>query len=584
MVKQSTVSEAYALLGLEQGASMDQVRSAYKQLALRTHPDKNQGNAEATAQFQQLSEAYTVLQKRHTASEPPDFCPCGYQHDSDDDYDDYFYFDDDDEFFYDADYKSEEERLKFFRALFEEVLKGRFGRGYAHMRDPHRRRPQRAPETGEEYEARLQHMREEREQAEVRRAQQKAERKAFEARMRENERKEAEERQRAKAASKKAETESQRKKAAETAQLQQQRVQTLRSATFAAARAGDASKVKKGVWEDEVDPAGGEIKMGRENYVAVHPEDPMETLSHIAAQNGDTDLVEWLDAHSADPEERNSYGLSAFHIALQHGHVQILKYFFESYDPKQEDHNAIYDISPPESLLSIALDSAEPEVVWMILDRGLATSRDIGNAWTEVTSQGGRQTLLEKVDNDSMKCTEIQNLLMSYGGFTPPPTPKVATQKSSPLTNKARPVDGSPCSQQGFHARGRGARRPKTNTHRTAQTQRSTDEAPVPMRNGIADRAWRPPKNGGRGKARGRGRGRGRRSRSHKLSQHSMLTMILPTLHYSILVRSCYNTILLSTMLHIFPSCSMHAYLLNSARLSVSHLLVIHPDFVTLHF
>lgn len=152
MVKQSTVSEAYALLGLEQvgeftdrprlesgalnppqGASMDQVRSAYKQvgspsptsarlpkeahkLALRTHPDKNQGNAEATAQFQQLSEAYTVLQKRHTASEPPDFCPCGYQHDSDDDYDDYFYFDDDDdEFFYDADYKSEEERLKFFR-------------------------------------------------------------------------------------------------------------------------------------------------------------------------------------------------------------------------------------------------------------------------------------------------------------------------------------------------------------------------------------------------------------------------------------------------------------------------------------
>lgn len=52
------------------------------------------------------------------------------------------------------------------------------------------------------------------------------------------------------------------------------------------------------MWEDGVDPAGGEIKMGCENYVAVHPEDPMQTLSHIAAQNGDAELVEWLDGHS----------------------------------------------------------------------------------------------------------------------------------------------------------------------------------------------------------------------------------------------------------------------------------------------
>ena len=113
-----------------------------------------------------------------------------------------------------------------------------------------------------------------------------------------SERKEAEKRQRAKAASRKVEAENQRKKAAVTAQLQQQRVQSLRSATFAAARDGDASQVKKGVWEDEVDPAGGEIKIGCESYVAVHPEDPLETLLHIAAQNGDADLVEWLDAHS----------------------------------------------------------------------------------------------------------------------------------------------------------------------------------------------------------------------------------------------------------------------------------------------
>ncbi|KAF8136766.1 DnaJ-domain-containing protein [Boletus edulis] len=502
MVKQTAVSDAYALLGLEEGASMEQVRSAYKQLALRTHPDKNPGNAEATARFQQLSEAYTVLQTYHTPADPLQYCPYGYPHDSDDDYDDYLDDDDDDEFyFYDVEYESDQERLRFFRFLFEEVLKGRTGRGYAHTQDPHRRRPRKAPETPEEYQARLKRTREEREQAEVRRAQQKVERKAFEARMREKERKEAEERQRAKAVSRKAEAKSQRKKAAETAQLQQQRVQTLRSATFAAARAGDASKVKKGVWEDEVDPAGGEIKMGCENYVAVHPEDPMETLSHITARNGDTDLVEWLDVHSADPEERNSFGLSAFHVALQHGHVQILKYFFDSYDPKQEDHNAIYDLSPPKSLLSIALDSAEPEVVWMILDRGLATTQDIGNAWKEVTSLEGRQALLKKMGNDSIKYAEVQNLLMSYGGFTPPPTP---------LTEKVQSLSGARGPRGSFHPRGRGGHRPQTNTHRPAQAHGLSDEASVPTQNGTADPTCRPPENGERGKARGRGRGRGR--------------------------------------------------------------------------
>jgi hypothetical protein len=54
--------------------------------------------------------------------------------------------------------------------------------------------------------------------------------------------------------------------------------------------------VKKGVWEDEVDAAGGEVKTGCEEYVT-SPKDRKETLLHIAARNGDFELVEWLDAH-----------------------------------------------------------------------------------------------------------------------------------------------------------------------------------------------------------------------------------------------------------------------------------------------
>ncbi|KAH7889399.1 DnaJ-domain-containing protein [Phlebopus sp. FC_14] len=509
MVKQSSIDEAYALLGLEQAASIDQVRSAYKQLALRMHPDKNQGNADATAQFQQLSSAYNILQRHlDRQSSPRPYFPCGHAYHSDDDYDDYSDdYGDCDEDFYDDDDAYEDERMRFFMFLFEQVMNGTYRRRYrAGGPQQNYRRPT-TPETPEEYSARIERMREEQVQAEARRAQQKAERKAFEARMRDKERREAEERQRAKAASKKAEAEKQRKKAAQTAQAQQQRAQTLRSAAFAAARAGDATQVKKGVWEDGVDPAGGEVRVGCERYVKEQPQDPKETLLHIATQKGDVDLVEWLDAHSADPEERNEVGLSAFHVALQHGHIPIVKRFFESYDPKEEDHSAIYNLLPPNSLLSTALESAEPELVWMILDNGLASMQDIGNAWAQVTSMEGKQALL-KIRNDELKNTEIQNLLMRYGGFTPPPTPKVASQNrtrsNSPVNDVRSPASSDP--KGGFRSRAGGHYRFKGGSR-----AQHYDTPHVSSQSDAAE-SQPPPSSGerGRGRARGRGRGRGR--------------------------------------------------------------------------
>jgi hypothetical protein len=74
--------------------------------------------------------------------------------------------------------------------------------------------------------------------------------------------------------------------------------QTLRSAAFAAARSGNAEKVKKYIYEDELDAAGGEIKTGCESFVDRKPKDPSETLLHIVAKKlGNADLVEWLDTH-----------------------------------------------------------------------------------------------------------------------------------------------------------------------------------------------------------------------------------------------------------------------------------------------
>jgi curved DNA-binding protein len=58
----------YAILGLGPDASDDDMRRAYRRLALRWHPDRNPGNREAEERFKEISEAYGVLidpLKRH---------------------------------------------------------------------------------------------------------------------------------------------------------------------------------------------------------------------------------------------------------------------------------------------------------------------------------------------------------------------------------------------------------------------------------------------------------------------------------------------------------------------------------------
>jgi curved DNA-binding protein len=53
--------EYYQSLGLSKGASAQEIKKAYRKLALKYHPDKNPGNKEAEEKFKSLSEAYAVL-------------------------------------------------------------------------------------------------------------------------------------------------------------------------------------------------------------------------------------------------------------------------------------------------------------------------------------------------------------------------------------------------------------------------------------------------------------------------------------------------------------------------------------------
>lgn len=53
--------EYYQLLGVERSATTDDIRKAYRNLALKYHPDRNPGDKEAEKKFKEISQAYDVL-------------------------------------------------------------------------------------------------------------------------------------------------------------------------------------------------------------------------------------------------------------------------------------------------------------------------------------------------------------------------------------------------------------------------------------------------------------------------------------------------------------------------------------------
>jgi molecular chaperone DnaJ len=75
----ATKRDYYEVLGLSKGASEDDIKKAYRKLAVKYHPDKNPGNKEAEDNFRELTEAYEVLKDSQKRAQYDQFGHAAFQ-------------------------------------------------------------------------------------------------------------------------------------------------------------------------------------------------------------------------------------------------------------------------------------------------------------------------------------------------------------------------------------------------------------------------------------------------------------------------------------------------------------------------
>lgn len=125
-----TAKDYYKILGVARGASAEEIKQAYRKLALKCHPDRNPGDPRAEEKFKEISEAYGVLidpekRRRHDSGEA--MFGEGYQYRQEDIFRDMFRNPDAHDLFQELSKEFEKYGIRFDQRFINRVLFG--GRG-----------------------------------------------------------------------------------------------------------------------------------------------------------------------------------------------------------------------------------------------------------------------------------------------------------------------------------------------------------------------------------------------------------------------------------------------------------------------
>ena len=69
----------YKILGVDKDASADEIKKAFRKLALKHHPDKNQGNKESEKKFKEINEAYEIFKDEQKRAAYDRYGSAGFQ-------------------------------------------------------------------------------------------------------------------------------------------------------------------------------------------------------------------------------------------------------------------------------------------------------------------------------------------------------------------------------------------------------------------------------------------------------------------------------------------------------------------------